>query len=203
MAAVFTDAALLAAADVVEVAGCFPATGFVAAGFSFGCSLPASTFFGEGAEDFAGDFVLAGVEIPDSAGTGFSGCSVGAVEGVEAFWSVILSMLDLSVTAAEPDWNTSLPAPVAGLRGDSGIGSLTKSFRGVLKVSSAVAVVETDAVSISALGGLRDGLGSKLGSLRSPITPSFSMATKLDRTLESGRGEFAPLKRGKNELAMI
>jgi hypothetical protein len=49
--------------------------------------------------------------------------------------------------------------------------------------------VETDSASVSMLSRRRETLDSWLGSLRRPILPSFSMATKLVLTFDSGRGD--------------
>lgn len=54
-------------------------------------------------------------------------------------------------------------------------------------------MVETDSASVSMLNRRRDTLDSWLGFLWRPILPSFSMATKLVLTLESGRGDSLPL----------
>ncbi len=54
-------------------------------------------------------------------------------------------------------------------------------------------MVEVDSTSVSILVRRLDRLDSPLGSRRSPMRPSFSIATKLVRTLESGLGEPAPL----------
>jgi hypothetical protein len=55
-------------------------------------------------------------------------------------------------------------------------------------------IVETDSASVSMLNRRRDTLDSWLGSLLRPILPSFSMATKLVRTFDSGRtGDSVPL----------
>lgn len=55
-------------------------------------------------------------------------------------------------------------------------------------------IVETDSASVSILNRRRDTLDSWLGSLLRPILPSFSMATKLVLTFDSGRtGDSVPL----------
>lgn len=73
-------------------------------------------------------------------------------------------------------------------RGDSRAISFTNGLRSVLPASSD-GVSEASSASMSVLGGLLEGLDSWLGSRRKPILPSFSMATKLVRTFESGLGE--------------
>lgn len=79
-------------------------------------------------------------------------------------------------------------AAVEGIPGDSGMGSSAKSLRGTFEKSLCSAI---DAVSESAsvLDSRLDVLDSWLGSLRKPIFPSFSMATKLVRTFDRGLGE--------------
>ena len=92
-----------------------------------------------------------------------------------------------------------------GKRGDSGIGSLMNMRRAGLIDSSPVVVVdllsdmaEIDSASVSPLILLLGRLPSSLMVLCNPMRPSFSMATKLDRILERGRGEpvkEAPVRR--------
>lgn len=49
--------------------------------------------------------------------------------------------------------------------------------------------VDVDSASVSLLILLLDTTDSPLGSLRKPMRPSFSMATKLVRTLDRGLGD--------------
>jgi hypothetical protein len=99
-------------------------------------------------------------------------------------------------TSTELTVNTSDDSP--GCRGDSGIGSLANSCRAALLPSSGEAMadlsgtVEMDSVSVSLLIRRLEILDSPLWSLRSPIRPSFSTATKLVLTLDRGRGEPVP-----------
>jgi hypothetical protein len=78
------------------------------------------------------------------------------------------------------------------------MGSLTNNLRAGLVASSEGAVlclsgiVEMDSMSVSLLIRRRETLDSPLGSRRKPMRPSFSTATKLVRTLESGLGEPVP-----------
>jgi hypothetical protein len=85
----------------------------------------------------------------------------------------------------------------AGCLGDSGIGSLTNSFLAGFASSSGEAAAdlsgrESDSASVSLLIRRRETLDSWLGSRCKPMRPSFSTATKLVRTLDSGRGEPVP-----------
>lgn len=59
-----------------------------------------------------------------------------------------------------------------------------------------------DAASVSSLSFRPEMLEVSLGFRWRPMRPSFSMATKLVRTLERGRGESEPLATGKNECKL-
>lgn len=105
-----------------------------------------------------------------------------------------------------PAWLFGIEMLLVGLelRGDSGIGSFTNSFRVVFGTSSP-AVVDIDSVSMSVLIGLLKGLvDSWLGFRRRPMRPSFSwMATKLVRTVDSGLGDSEALPETKGTVDQL
>lgn len=102
---------------------------------------------------------------------------------------VLLGCRYVSTGAAAPaSWDIVL--------GDSGMVSFAKFRRDVLFTSSDDIVLafsrklELDSVSaVSLLIRLLDKLDSPLWSRLNPMRPSFSIATKFVRTLESGLGE--------------
>jgi hypothetical protein len=96
----------------------------------------------------------------------------------------------------------------AGCLGDSGIGSLTNSFLAGFASSSGEAAAdlsgrESDSASVSLLIRRRETLDSWLGSRCKPMRPSFSTATKLVRTLDSGRGEPVPCGPGQTSAVSV
>lgn len=128
------------------------------------------------------------------------------------------SSVDKSVSAGlSPTGSWALMLPVStggpvllvmsgGSRGDSGIGSWTNSLRAAREESSFILMddlsgnVDVDSASVSLLRRRRDTLDSPLWSLCRPMRPSFSMATKLVRTLESGLGDSDSCEPGAGRL---
>lgn len=105
----------------------------------------------------------------------------------------------MGLAAGAPSGSRDGSEGSTGVFGDSGMGTVSMTLRAGLVRWSVDAtrgfsgMVEVDSTSVSILVRRLDRLDSPLGSRRSPMRPSFSIATKLVRTLESGLGEPAPL----------
>lgn len=172
-------------------------TGF----FLAGPAPPSLLFFSSLGLDSVGEALGSDLEVPADGGW------VGSAEvnlGVGCSSSICLSGFRLGLSETAP---TSLEAcddwdGLAALGEDSGTASPRKSVRAVPSTPSGV-VFGVNLASISGFERPLEVLGSWLGSRCRPTFPFFSMATKLVRTFDRGRGDSELLAAPLGELSVF